>query len=424
MRTRSWPALRKVAVGALVAAVGLALPVPAVAASATDLYAAPSGAGTACTQAAPCSLTGVRDKVRGLVDSMTADIDVRLRGGTYRLAEPFTLGPADSGANGHQVVYSAYKQERPVFSGARKVSDFSVHDGSRNIYRAAVPPGTTSRQLFVNGQRAQRARGPLNPGGFTLQNSSFITGDTSYRSFTNASAVEVVYNRDWKHMRCPLADITEPAAGGSSLNVAPTCFSNNNTAVPNLGFPFNGAGLPKLQGISWVENAYQLLTEPGQFYLDTTANYLYYMPRPGEDLATAEVELPVLDKVVDLSGTPGHLAPVNDTDPRATYSPSWRTSGERPHGDFDNDVHYTMVNGDSMSFTFTGTGLDVLTEVNTDGGDIDVYVDDTKVKTVSAKGPVRLAQQPVVSVTDLPPARTPSSWSSPVVTTWWWTASW
>lgn len=403
MRAPSWPGIRKLVVAAVVAAVGLAAPLPAAAAPATDLYAAPAGSGMACTLTAPCSLTGVRDKVRGLVDSMTSDIDVRLRGGTYRLAEPFTLGPADSGANGHQVVYSAYQGERPVFSGARKVSGFSLHDSSRNIYRAAVPAGAASRQLFVNGQRAQRARGPLNPGGFTLSNSSFITGDASYRSFTNAAAVEVVYNRDWKHMRCPLAGITEAAGGGSSLDVAPECFADNNTSVPNLGFPFNGAGLPKLEGVSWVENAYQLLTKPGQFYLDTAANYLYYLPRPGEDLATADVELPVLEKVVDLSGTPGHLAPVNDTDPRATYSPSWRTNGARPYGDFDNDVHYTQVNGDSMSFTFTGTGVDVLTEVNTDGGAIDVYVDDAKVKTVSANGPVRLAQQPVVSVTDLAP---------------------
>jgi hypothetical protein len=404
MRAPSWPGIKRVVAAAVVATVGFAAPMPATAApAAADMYAAPAGSGTACTQAAPCSLTGVRDKVRGLVDAMSSDINVRLRGGTYRLAEPFTLGPADSGANGHRVVYSAYQAERPVFSGARRVSGFSVHDSSRNIYRAAVPPGTASRQLFVNGQRAERARGPLNPGGFTLKDSSFITADPSYRSFANAAAVEVVYNRDWKHMRCPLAGITEAAGGGSSLNVAPKCFADNNTSVPNLGFPFNGAGLPKLEGVSWVENAYQLLTKPGQFYLDTAANYLYYLPRPGEDLATAQVELPVLDKVVDLSGTPGHLAPVNDTDPRATYSPSWRTSGDRKFGDFDNDVHYTMVNGDSMSFTFTGTGLDVLTEVNTDGGAIEVYVDDARVKTVSANGPVRLAQQPVVSVTGLAP---------------------
>ncbi len=405
MRTRSWPQVRRLMVAVVTVAVGLGLPLPAAAAPATELYAAPAGSGQACTQAAPCSLAGVRNKVRGLAGSMTTDITVRLRGGTYRLAEPFTLGPEDSGAHGHRVVYSAYRTERPVFSGARQVRGFSLYDSSRTIYRAVAPPGTKSRQLFVNGQRAQRARGPLDPGGFTLKDSGFSTGDKSYRSFTNASAVEVVYNRDWKHMRCPLAGITEAAGGGSSLNVAPDCFANNNSSVPNLGFPFNGAGLPKLEGVSWVENAYQLLTEPGEFYLDTTANYLYYKPRPGENLATAQVDLPVLDKVVDLSGTPGHLAPVNDTDPRATYSPSWRTAGGRPYGDFDNDVHYTTVNGDSMTFTFTGTGVDVLTEVNTDGGAIDVYVDGTKVKTVSANGPVRLAQQPVVSVTGLSTGR-------------------
>ena len=167
MRAPSWPGITKVVVAAVAAAVGLSAPLPAAAAPATDLYAAPAGSGTACTKASPCSLTGVRDKVRGQVASMTADINVRLRGGTYRLAEPFTLGPADSGANGHRVVYAAHGTERPMFSGARQVSGFSLHDGARNIYRAAVPPGTASRQLFVNGQRAQRARGPLDPGGFT-----------------------------------------------------------------------------------------------------------------------------------------------------------------------------------------------------------------------------------------------------------------
>ena len=49
--------------------------------------------------------------------------------------------------------------------------------------------------------------------------------------------------------------------------------------VPNLGFPFNGNGLPAMSGISYVENAYQLLDQPGQFYLDKAADYLYYIPR-------------------------------------------------------------------------------------------------------------------------------------------------
>lgn len=131
----------------------------------------------------------------------------------------------------------------------------------------------------------------------------------------------------------PLAGISVPSGGGSSLDVDPACFASNNTSVPNRGFPFNGAGLPKLDGITWVENAYELLDDPGEFYLDSNAGYLYYKPRTGEDLSTADVELPVQEELLDLSGTPGHLAPVNDTDAAATYTgSSWHTSTGRAYG--------------------------------------------------------------------------------------------
>ncbi|MDX3247916.1 hypothetical protein [Streptomyces sp. ME18-1-4] len=374
---------------------------PAYAATPTVLYASPSGSGSTCSLSAPCSLDGAKSMVAGLAPAMAADIDVYLRGGTYRLSQAFALGPSDSGRNGFKVVYAAYPGEKPVLSGATKVSGFTVFDSGKNIYRAAVPAGTQSRQLFVDGVRAQRARGPLNPSGFTLSGSSFTTSDSSYASFTNASSVEVVDNNDWKQMRCPLASITAPSGGGSSLNVDPTCFANNNTSVPNRGFPFNGAGLPKLNAISYVENAYQLLDSPGEFYLDSSAGFLYYKPRSGEDLNTADVELPTTETLLNAKGTPGHLAPVNDTDPAITYTGSWSTSSGRGLGDLYNDVHTTTTNGDSVSYTFTGTGIDVLSETNSDEGGIDVYVDGTKVQSVTAAASSRLAQQVVASVSGL-----------------------
>ncbi|MEV4864665.1 hypothetical protein [Streptomyces ossamyceticus] len=387
-------------VGAIICA-AIAAPSPAYAATPTVLYASPSGSGSTCSLSAPCSLEGAKSKVAGLTPGMAADINVYLRGGTYRLSQAFTVGASDSGRNGFKVVYAAYRGEKPLLSGGTKVSGFSVFDSGKNIYRAAVPAGTQSRQLFVDGARAQRARGPLNPSGFTLSGSSFTTSDSSYASFTNASSVEIAYNKDWKHMRCPLASITAPSGGGSSLNVDPTCFRNNNTSVPNRGFPFNGAGLPKLSGISYVENAYQLLDAPGEFYLDSSAGFVYYKPRSGEDLGTADVELPTTETLLNVKGTPGHLAPVNDTDPDITYTGSWSSSSGRGLGDLYNDVHVTTTNGDSVSYTFTGTGIDVLSETNSDEGDIDVYVDGAKVQTVSAAGSPRLAQQVVASVSGL-----------------------
>jgi len=365
------------------------------------LHVSSSGQGRSCSSHAPCDLATARDRVRALVPRATGDVVVELNGGTYRLTSPFTLGVQDSGRPGHRVVYRAAPGQTPVLSGAVRVTGFTQVDAAKNIYRAKVPAGAASRELFVDGVRARRARSASNPSGFTATSTGFTTSDGSYASWTNTGQVEIVKNNAWKQMRCPLASITATASGGSDLTVDPACWNNNHVSVPNPGFPFNGAGLPTLDGISWIENAYQLLGTPGQFYLDSAARYLYYVPRPGENLAKADVELPIAPELLDLSGTPGHLAPLNDTDWRATYTGSWGYQNGRPTGDLNGDVHYTSTNGDAFGYTFTGTGIQVLSETNTDEGNVDVYVDGAKVSTVSANSAERLAQQAIVSITGL-----------------------
>ena len=42
-------------------------------------------------------------------------------------------------------------------------------------------------------------------------------------------------------------------------------------------------------GAHTILNAFELLKQPGQFYFDRTAQMLYYIPRPGEDMTTASV---------------------------------------------------------------------------------------------------------------------------------------
>ena len=64
---------------------------PAAAAVQYTFYASPTGSGTTCSLAAPCSLTGARDKVRTVNAAMTGDIVVNLRGGTYALTSTFAL---------------------------------------------------------------------------------------------------------------------------------------------------------------------------------------------------------------------------------------------------------------------------------------------------------------------------------------------
>jgi chitodextrinase len=59
----------------------------------------------------------------------------------------------------------------------------------------------------------------------------------------------------------------------------------------------------EIQNPTWLENAYELLNTPGQWYLDQSTGDLYYMPKAGQNLATATVTIPRVQDLVDLNGT-------------------------------------------------------------------------------------------------------------------------
>ncbi|MCR6483614.1 hypothetical protein M8542_12380 [Amycolatopsis sp. OK19-0408] len=377
---------------ALLAAVTLTT--PAGAAPGRTLVVAPDGRGEACSPHRPCALESASQRLaveRG-------DVTVLLHGGTYRLSRTLELPRTAA-----KVAFRAAPGETPVLTGARRVTGFTRTDGTRDIYTARVPAGTDTRQLFVDGVRAERARTALNPATFTATATGFRTPDPAFAALTNQPGIEVVQENKWKHLRCPLTSIT-PDGGGSALTVQPECWRNNNTAVINRQFPFNGNGLPKLDGVSWVENAPELLTRPGQWYLDRAAGKLSYIPLPGQDMTRADVELPLLETLVEASGTPGHLTPVDDG--AGAYTGAWTTSANRAFGDYQDGVHVTTTPGASVSYTFSGTGLDVLAETNTGQGAFTATVDgrpDPRPHTET--GDVRLAQQVVYSIGELPKGR-------------------
>ena len=374
---------------------------PAVAHAAvqTTLYASPTGSGSSCSQSSPCALSEARSVVESMNGAMTGDIVVYLMGGTYRLSSTFAFGSQDSGTNGHTVYWQAFPGQTPVIDGAQQVTGWSQYNSSSNIWRAPVASGTKARDLWVDGARAAETKSAINPGGFSQSGASFTTGDSSYLSWSDPTEAEIVDNNPWRQLRCPLAGITA-SGGGSSLTMNQACY---NATLSNVGFPFNGSGYPTLNHITWIENAYALLKQPGQWFLDSAGGYLYYIPLPGQSMSTADVELPVVQDLVDVQGSPGHLTPVNDTDSGITYSGSgWGYSSGRGSGDFQNDVHSTQNNGDSVSYTFTGSGITVLTELNSDEGNIGVYIDGSLYETVNAySSGERTAQNAVATISGL-----------------------
>ncbi|MFC5402028.1 X2-like carbohydrate binding domain-containing protein [Cohnella soli] len=105
--------------------------------------------------------------------------------------------------------------------------------------------------------------------------------------------------------------------------------------------------------------------------------------------------------VAIIDTTNGVFYSANDDDFGIAYTGAWQRSWSRGLGDYGDDVHYTENNNDSFEFSFTGTGIELITEKDTSQGDIDVYIDGVFKQTVSTYNSSRLVQQSVFNVSGL-----------------------
>ncbi|MCD9020436.1 GDSL-type esterase/lipase family protein [Cohnella silvisoli] len=95
---------------------------------------------------------------------------------------------------------------------------------------------------------------------------------------------------------------------------------------------------------------------------------------------------------------------INDTVTSAiAYTGSWQLYSARGVGDYADDVHATIYNNDYFVFTFTGTGVEYVTEKDSGLGDVDIYIDNVLQATVNCYNATRLSQQTVFSKTGLAP---------------------
>ncbi|MEQ4482644.1 X2-like carbohydrate binding domain-containing protein [Cohnella silvisoli] len=102
-----------------------------------------------------------------------------------------------------------------------------------------------------------------------------------------------------------------------------------------------------------------------------------------------------------LTFTVPSTALINDSDSEIKYKGIWNHSGGRGLGDYQDDVHYTERNNDSFKYKFKGTGIELITEMDSSQGNIDIYVDDQFKQTVSTYSPARLIGQTVYRISGL-----------------------
>jgi hypothetical protein len=236
------------------------------------------------------TINHARRVVETINRKMTSNIIVYLLKGTYH--ESLTFGPKDSGTNGHNIIYKAYPGQSPVLSGGKKITGWKLHDSSKNIWQASIPASFNTRQLYINGVRAHRAQGSGLPGGTTETATGYVIPNTTLANLLSPKDLEFVYNQSWVQSRCDVASITQ-----TTVTMDEPCFQMITTWVwQKMTMPSN------------LENAYEFLSNSGDWSIDTTHHVISYIPKNGEDLKTADVEVGNTQTLITLNGTPN--APV------------------------------------------------------------------------------------------------------------------
>lgn len=260
------------------------------------VFVAPDGTGDGGSPERPADLHRAQSLVRDLIAVMTEDVVVELAEGVYRLDRALEFTAADSGRDGHRVHWRAAPGARPVLSGGRVIEGWRLTDAARNIWSADVPAALRTRQLYVDGVRARRARSAAGlPDGSEVTATGFVVPGAELQAIENPTELEFVFRPlDWIQQRCGVA-----AVEGTQNRTVITMKQPGWDTVEGWIYK---AGLP-----DHLENAYAFLEAPGDWYLDVAAGRLHYLPRAGQVMASTVVVVPVLEQLLVGSGTPAEL---------------------------------------------------------------------------------------------------------------------
>ncbi len=316
------------------------------------LYVAPNGSDTnpgTITQPLK-TIAKARDLVAGMTATMSADITVYLRAGTYPQTGSLKFGNADSGKNGFYVKYLAYPGEQPIITGGAPITGFTVSDATNGIY-AATGITTPFRQLYVNGVKAIRARTPnLGAGGGanfnrltgadnTAQNIQVTSSQVG--NWNNLSKVEMHVMTGWGDNTLRLASLTTTGNTAYLKIQSPESTILYARPFPHLGGQFGGF----TKHCYYFENALEFLDQPGEWYLDETKNVLYYKPRAGEDMSTATVIAPMVETIVSVAG--------NSTSDQAGYL--WFQGITFAHSTYMRPSQAGFLDGQAGQYNLTAT---------------------------------------------------------------------
>lgn len=254
-----------------------------------DLYVAPHGSdknpGTIHKPFA--SLEAAQLKAR----KSSEPVNVFVRAGTYYLAKPIVFTPQDSRKADNKLTFKPYQNEKVLLSGAKPLALKWTRQES-NIYKAKVAGDVSMDQLYADGQLLRMARYP----NYDASSSHFggysedVLAPERIKKWKNPEGafIHSLHSHEWGGYHYKVVgketDGTLKLEGG---------YQNNRQMGMHKKYRF-------------IENVFEELDAPGEWYYDHTDKNLYvYIPN-GQDPNRMTWLTPQLKSLVEFRGDAQH----------------------------------------------------------------------------------------------------------------------
>lgn len=240
-------------------------------------------------------------------------ITIYLEGGRYLLFEPLFIRPEDSGTKESPTLICSVDEEKAILSGGMPIKGWKRQG---DIWVADVPlfngRPLDFRQLWVNGQKAVRARDVQD----FEQMARICSVDekrevlyvpaTAVRRLLSASNklkanyAEMVLHEMWCVANLRIKSVEIQGDSAAIRFHQPESRIQFEHPWPRPMVTTNGHN-----SAFYLTNARELLNSPGEWYHDIESRKLYYYPREGEcgELTHTEGIVPAIETLVQIEGT-------------------------------------------------------------------------------------------------------------------------
>lgn len=262
--------------------------------SSQNYYVSPIGSDTnSGTAEKPfASLEKARDQIALEKSSSKGPVTVILKNGTYFLKETFILESRNSGTMDNPIAYKAENEGKAVISGASLLKNLDWRKHKNGIYKAHISRELMDKnkfdELWANDRKLSMAR--------------FPNADPTAHIFDGVTSVSVLNSRakNYKNPTTGFVHALQKFEWGS-VHYQVSGFAKNELQLSG-GWQQNRNQQFKSDAIM-IENVFEELDAPGEWFLDKNTQTLYVFPPEGIEVKNSDFYSVNLTNLIEYRGS-------------------------------------------------------------------------------------------------------------------------